>query len=399
MQLFQFAQSTASRDTDNFQELLASFHLSKQRPLCLCVQDGVPMYVAKADGKFLIKRMPDTGAHHSPECDSYEPPPELSGIGQVMGNAIQEDPDSGLTALKLDFSLSKAAGKRIPQGDGAESDSVTSKGSRLTLRGTLHYLWESAGFNKWSPRMADKRPWYVIRKYLLEAATKATAKKSALDEILYIPEAFSSEHKHEIEQRRIAKFEPFRAKATGGARKLMMLIGEVKDFGDARFGKKIIVKHAPDYPFYMDTDLFKAMSKRFATELELWGAENDRKLVAIATFGISASGLAQIEEISLTLTTDSWIPFENLYELELIERLITEHRRFYKSLRYNLPTSAPLASVVLTDTPKATALYIQTSSEVQDIEAMNNLISESDLPSWLWGLSDAEVPELPGKMA
>jgi hypothetical protein len=50
---------------------------------------------------------------------------------------------------------------------------------------------------------------------------------------------------------------------------------------------------------------------------------------------------------------------------------------------------------VLTDTPKATALYIQSSTDDKDIEALTTLIAESDKPSWLWSLSDPSVPELP----
>src|SRR3546814_10240269 len=51
--------------------------------------------------------MPNTGSDHNPGCDRYEPPAELSGLGEVMGAAIHEDPDQNVTALKLAFSLSK----------------------------------------------------------------------------------------------------------------------------------------------------------------------------------------------------------------------------------------------------------------------------------------------------
>ena len=52
--------------------------------------DGVEMRVAprRVSGGYIVKRMPDTGSHHAPDCPSYEPPAEFSGLGQVLGSAI-----------------------------------------------------------------------------------------------------------------------------------------------------------------------------------------------------------------------------------------------------------------------------------------------------------------------
>jgi len=42
------------------------------------------MYVAKIGaGKYVIKRMPDSGLTHAHNCPSYLPPEALSGFGQV----------------------------------------------------------------------------------------------------------------------------------------------------------------------------------------------------------------------------------------------------------------------------------------------------------------------------
>jgi Protein of unknown function (DUF1173) len=75
--------------------LLAAIHNTKERPLCACVPHGVPMYVARIAGNYYVKRMPGTGAAHGMGCASFEPPPELSGLGEVAGHAIQEDTESG----------------------------------------------------------------------------------------------------------------------------------------------------------------------------------------------------------------------------------------------------------------------------------------------------------------
>ena len=163
-------QRLRSDDDSTLQIALAKSYESKIRPLCLCTEPGIPMYVARAHGKYWVKRMPNSGSTHLPTCETYEPPAELSGLGEVMGSAIQENPDEGTASFKFDFSLSKNGSRTAPTPSDAEAESVKTSGTKLSLRGTLHYLWEEAGLNRWTPAMAGKRNWYVINKYLYQAA-------------------------------------------------------------------------------------------------------------------------------------------------------------------------------------------------------------------------------------
>ena len=87
-----------------------------------CVSAGepaAPMYVARVAGQFITKRMPGTGVQHDPGCESYEAPPELSGFGDVVGRAIQEDADAGVTVLRLGFSLSRTGRRPASAGGSA----------------------------------------------------------------------------------------------------------------------------------------------------------------------------------------------------------------------------------------------------------------------------------------
>lgn len=377
---------------------LASIYGTKVRPVCACKSGGVEMYISKVVGKFAVKRMPNTGPDHSPECDSYEPPPELSGLGQLVGNAIDEDTDEGVTTLKLGFSLTRVAGKSAPSPGTSEKDSVKTDGNKLTLRGTLHYLWEQAGFNRWSPAMEGKRSWGVIRKYLLLAAENKMAKGGSLVERLYIPEPFSAEKKGEIAQRRMARM----AKAAAPAketRQLMIVVGEVAEIGKSRFGFKIRFKHVPDCDFMMNEDLHKRLQKRFATELELWEshAENGAHLMAIATFGVGHTGVPSFEEIALMVVSPGWIPYESQFELMLLEALAEKKRRFTKGLRYNLASSTPLASVVLSDTlPQPTAMYVVPfGANDEYLQELGQLVENSRLQPWRWELGTADMPAFP----
>ena len=222
-----------------FEGAIADAHAAHIRPRCLCAGDGVEMYVARfAHGgggggdteeraAFIVKRMPNSGSLHAPDCPSYEPPADASGLGQVLGSAITEDPVTGETTLKLDFSMSKVAGRSaIPTAIG-DSDSVTSSGTKLSLRGLLHYLWDQAELTRWRPGFAGKRTWGTVRKHLLMAAEHKIARGHSLRSRLYVPEVFSVDQRDAINARRMAQWSQAIA-LPGKPQQLMLLIAEVK---------------------------------------------------------------------------------------------------------------------------------------------------------------------------
>ena len=392
---FQIGDATLSADGPQLGPALADAHARRIRPLCLCRQPGAPMYVARVAGQFIPKRMPDTGAQHDPGCESYEAPPELSGLGDVVGRAIQEDADAGVTVLRLGFSLSRTGRKPAPAAASREGDSVKADASKLSLRATLHYLWEEAGFNRWSERMAGKRNWFIIRKHLMNAAENKTAKGAPLSEVLYIPEVFSAERKAELAQRHLSATS--RIRATGaGPRRLMLLIGEVKEFARARHGHKLVVKHLPEHSFLLSDDLHRRMTARFEREITLWDAVPGAHLIVIATFGVAPAGVTAVEELALMVVTETWIPIEHIYDANLVSALTEHRRRFIKALRYNLPASRPLAAAILSDTlPSPVALYVVPPAEPEDLRALESLVAESPLPAWVWTAGQGPMPALP----
>ena len=117
-----------------FAEAIVDAYASHVRPRCMCLVEGLEMYVARLGDGYIVKRMPDTGSHHAPDCSSYEPPAEFSGLGQLLSSAITEDPTTGETTLKLGFPLSKMSGRPTMPTSGAECDSVATDGTKLSLR-------------------------------------------------------------------------------------------------------------------------------------------------------------------------------------------------------------------------------------------------------------------------
>jgi Protein of unknown function (DUF1173) len=385
---------TFSADDGELQSALASAYDRHLRLLCLCKTTGLEMYIAKVNGLYIVKRMPNTGYQHDPDCGSYEIPAELSGLCQVLGTAIKENIADGLITLKFDFALSKGVSKAIPSGDNQEKTSVKTDTKKLSLRATLHYLWEQAGFNKWSPAMAGKRNWFVIRKYLYEAAKDKTAKNVALDKLIYIPEIFDLEQRQEINTRRIASLSHLHD--DNKPQQFMLIIGEVKEINKARFGYKMVIKHLPDYPIMLNPDIYNRLCKRFEVELALWSANESGHLIVMGTFGFYAARIPSFEEITLMMVTENWIPYDNNDELTLLNELTQANKRFIKCLRYNLPSTVPTASVLLANKNKtATAMLIcPVSANKTYRNELNTLIENSEINTWLWDADHEVLPNI-----
>lgn len=380
-------------DSSGFAEAIAAAHAEHLRPRCLCLHEGIEMYVARLGDGFIVKRMPNTGSQHAPDCPSYEPPAEFSGLGQVLGSAITEDPATGETTLKLGFSISKLGGRSTTPAHGSASDSVVSDGTKLSLRGLLHYLWDQAELTRWHPGFAGKRSWATVRRHLLQAAENKIARGSALDARLYIPEIFSVDQRDAIGARRLAQWSQTIA-APSKPQHLMLLIAEVKEIVPARYGFKAVLKHVPDQAFALDEQLYRRLGRRFESALALWGAADDVHMVMIATFGVAATGVPTIVELSLMPVARYWLPVEDGFEKQLIEQLVADGRSFVKGLRYNLGAESALASAALTDCGGSAPLLFVVPTDIEDSGRCLQLC-DPEVPVWLWNPSIEAMPALP----
>lgn len=354
------------------------------------------MYIAQVGEQYIVKRMPLSGRGHNPACSSYEPPDELSGLGVLMGSAIQVDPESGLSELKVDFSLSRLGTRAAHAAGSGGSDSAVGDSRKLSLRSLLHYLWHQAELTSWTSRWTGKRHWWNSRWHLLEAAEQMIVKGDALKQVLFVPEPFRAADKAVIEQRRAAALTPVQPPRSG-PRKLMVLIGEVKDILPARNGHRLVVKHMPDFPFMLEEALHRRRRARFEVELALWDADAQSHLIAIATFGLSPAGLAVVEEIALMVVAENWVPYDSAYEKRLVDVLARRRERSVKGLRYNLPADKPSASAILQVGSQPVALYIvPPSADSVYEETLTELIaSRPDVGAWIWRIADGEMPPLP----
>lgn len=381
-----------------FADAVADAHAAHQRPRCMCLVEGVEMYVARLGEGYIVKRMPDTGSHHAPDCPSYEPPAEFSGLGQVLGSAITEDPATGETTLKLDFPLTKMPGRSQTPSAGGESDSVASDGTRLSLRGLLHYLWDQAELTRWHPGFAGKRTWATVRRHLLQAAERKFARGTSLHSRLYLPEVFSVEHRDAISAHRLSHWAQA-VPAAGKPQQLMLMVCELKEIVAARYGFKAIIKHLPDQSFAIDEQLFRRLERHFEQELMLWGNSASVRMVMICTFRLTTIGVPTVVELSLMPVTTEWLPIENAFDHELTAKLVHEERHFVKGLRYNTPRRPTMASAMLLDAgAEPWTLSIGSQAEaVESSELVHRAPSTNQSRLWFWRPSQEPMPALPDR--
>ena len=156
------------RDTlgcPGLQDALAQGYGSPERPRCLCVSGGVEMYIAR-HAEYIGKRMSDTGHRHHPTCPSFEPEPGMSGLGELVGEAIIEHARDQVE-VRTDFALSRLPDKAVPRGEAViDPAKVHAPRKRMSLRALL---------------MHGRRNQGVLHKYLSEAARGVTVKGASLD--------------------------------------------------------------------------------------------------------------------------------------------------------------------------------------------------------------------------
>jgi hypothetical protein len=155
-----------------------------------------------------------------------------------------------------------------------------------------------------------------------------------------------------------------------------------------------VVKHVPDLAFALDERLYRRLGRRFESELALWSASEDIHMVMAATFTVAASGMPSIVELSLMPVTRCWLPVEDGFEKQLVERLVSDGRSFVKGLRYNLGAEGALASATLTDCEGSAPLLFVIHAGIED-NGRYLQVCDPSVPVWQWSPSREAMPALP----
>ncbi|WP_428422796.1 DUF1173 family protein [Methylibium sp.] len=379
-------------DDPQLQQALGRIHGTSERPRCLCVPGGIEMYVAQ-HSQFVIKRMPDTGSRHDPACPSYEPEAQQSGLGELIGDAVLE-PEPGRVELRVDFPWARISGRCLARADARDAGDVRTTRQRMSLRALMHYLFERAGFNRWSPAMEGRRNQGVLHKYLLEAAREVTVKGVALADRLYVPEPFNETGRLVVARRRRDKLAVLHPH--DGQQPLALLLGEFKTSEPCLAGQRVWIKHLPDVPLLVPGKTWERLEKRYAAIFEARDADAGHRVrvVVAALLRARREYTYEIDAASMMLTNEHWIPIVGVHELPLLQALIQHQRRFVKPLRYDAKTAAEFPNALLLDAGTVSVPLHVVSAFVDPKEqrAKERATAAAGDGVWVWNTADPMPP-------
>jgi Protein of unknown function (DUF1173) len=115
---------------------------------------------------------------------------------------------------------------------------------------------------------------------------------------------------------------------------------------------------------------------------------------------VSDAGIPTIGEMSLMPVTPQWLPIEDSFERQLVERLVADGRAFIKGLRYNVHRDQCVATATLTDTGDAGPLmfvvppWLEGAAVAEGISGAN---PRGDAPVWVWQPASEAMPRLPAR--
>jgi len=353
------------------------------------------MYVAGLR-QYVVKRLPNGGGRHHPSCESFEPEASVSGLGPLEGSAIRELVDTGRTELRVDFPWTRRLSPSAARTASADSGQVSVTVRRMSLRAVLHFLFDRAGFNRWTPGMTGRRNQGVIWKYLLEAAEAVDVAGGPLADRLFVPEAFNETAKAEAARRRREKLAIL--SPSDGATPLALVIGEFKSMEMVEEGRRVWIRHMPDAPLLVEGRLWERFARAYAPLFEARDADTGLRvrLVIAALIKARREHTYEIDAASLMMTSEHWIPADGVHELPLIDCLVREERRFIKPLRYDAPSAEAFANALLVDVgPQPFPLHLVSPyMDERGRAAKRRAIEQAAQDVWVWE-TDRPMPALP----
>jgi hypothetical protein len=296
----------------------------------------------------------------------------------------------------VDFPWIRTGRGGAGRGEPAPPADVAVEKRRMSLRALMHFLFERAGFNRWSPAMEGKRNQGVLHKYLMEAAADISVKGENLAVRLYVPEPFNEATRGEAAERRRRKLAVLQPAEAG--RPLALVMGEYKGCDAAGGARRIWIRHMPGAPLLVDERTWRGMERVFAPLLQARDADTGHKvrLMLAALVRARREYTYEIDAASFMLASEEWIPLDGVHECPLIGALVSQRRRFVKPLRYDAKSVAAFPNALLLDAgPSPVALHLASAFANQvDRAAKERAIQRAGPAAWVWR-GEAQLPAFP----
>lgn len=387
-----FTREWLDEHAEETQALLAQ--CKGRYPLCRCREPGQPLYIAQRRRLYLA-RLPNSGPAHAPACPSYEPDRAFCGFGIYSTHAMTEHSD-GKIAVKLAVPL-LIRGDRGAISTGVAQSAAVERSLRdsIDLPGLLHLLWERAQFNRWRPRMRNRRHYRQIHKYLLEAAEAVQVRRDPLTRHLYIPEPYSPEQALEIEARRQRTFRELSQTASGIPLRILVA-GRVRSVVEQADTLALRLAHLPN-EFLIGATREQLARIRHATEFAWIDSRTlhpEFQLLILMTMERTHRGQWQASELAGMVTTEEFIPVFSMEDAIVAKRLIGEDRAFYKPLPYDA-SSMRFPNFLLIDCGETAIPLEIITGNGRDAAARRQRIAdyqEAQRPYWLWDVAELALP-------
>jgi hypothetical protein len=188
----------------------------------------------------------------------------------------------------------------------------------------------------------------------------------------------------------------------------MLVMSELKEFSATDVDHRIVLRHMPDCPLFMERKAGERFKKVFECEFEAWAHRRseeqaghaDRSALRFLFCGLiyaKREGLYFVDTATLVMLSSTWIPLDHPYEQILIDELVRQERRFLKPLRFESKQGASFPNAVLLDTGDAeTPLDIVTPFMSDRDRGFKQRALAKRVGGWVWDMqTQQEPPPLP----
>lgn len=367
------------RNSDDLSSALESARKKGYRVFCLCSDNRPELSIVSGKKQYHTRRKERDEHLHAEACFHYSLPSMVSGHKSIS-EAVRLG-KHGETIIKAEFRLSKRGNSfRNAPSEEINSTAVDSSAKPMTLRSFFHYIYEKSGLTEWLPGFQNKRSYGVFKRRISDCSENIMLSGGDLSSRLFIPDRYVKEKKHEQNDTARRWFESLGRNETD--QKLAIVMGEVVDINETRYGGRITFKHLYKLNFFMTGSVYKKLNRRCGRANSLLNLSGGGCLLACATCKWTGK-YPLIDEISIMCVNRNWLPFESSAEAKCLD--FYKDRAFSKTLRFNEKISMPMSSLVLKDTNPNTAVFVLESGVRKEKEAIiRNASTKCRMKSCIW---------------
>ena len=334
------------------QSLLAACRRSGERPRCLCVADGVDMYVGRRGKRYYLARMPGTGFLHADDCQCVEEASIFSGAGEYSSGVLTETTE-GLLRINANLCRHTRAEPPIPEAG---------------IDGLFDLLIEQAALNQISPG-TERRTWASVRDRLLEASAWILLDGEKLSSLLFLPEPFVQEASRSA----LKDCENFLTANAANAARPALLCAPFKAFRASDWSWQLILKHLPGLRLWVAKDAASQMEARWEQD---WfsGAPEFALCLALVKPGRHKRNYT-VSNLALAPTDINFFPCANTQEAQIAQQLLDAGHALLRPLRFDADPCAARADFAIVSGPAPEPVFVLSAREAGEEDSAKRTLA------------------------